>query len=1243
MDSHKGGRQFLLGIALSLFGFPVAWLAAAEPSVGEASQGWSPGADIEGATTDLRGLPTGKLTDSDPTVQIRLEVRGPDAQPAPPSAPRGAGGPIRFFADGDRGSMEIFNDSPFPVCCEVLGLDALGVGTLLSLAPDSPLCVIPKRDSARWPFKADGLDGYLLVFAWRKRGLPEEVGLNSEALRRLLLLAAKDEMAARTAFLPGTSNWLNRSPSAERPIETEVALENLRLEAEVRATCYALSGRLSAATGVLQQAIEDCVAKAGKDVWQTATLREFLRDIEQRRRLTGEQRARRIWAEVAMAKLDAERDYCPLAPRRFFPLSYVAGMQTGDAPQERPRRAEVLVPRDVEVTRGAESPALDTADPDDILAALRETALPDSLPLARLRNNLGVLAFASADYERAAEHLRAATHACELRLGPQHPDYATCLGNLGRVCLSCARYPEAERHLRRALEIRRLALGEQHLDFARGLDQLAGCLLVTGDLASAEPLQRRAAEIAGRALGRRHTFYACVQSNLATTAYVRGRIREAAEIWRQGMTSLGETRADNVLLSLLLNNLGTVHRQQEELDQAEQCFRESLRRIARLYGEDHPYVALRWQNLGAVAQDRGEFDQAEQCHLRALKIREAAFGDNHPDVAAALSGLAANARRKGDLAAALAYQRRCLAISQLTVERSLAGESLRKQLLMTQAYRHHLDSYLALVLAAKAEPREAYEHVLRFKGRIWKCQRAARVAEDDPELRPVFRELQAIAARLARLAVSSPSAEDPGNWRRQLDQLAERKEQSERELSARSPAYRAARQDIAVETVLAAVPPDAALVDFLEFGRLLPQSAEQGRGATWQQHLLAFVFAAERPLELVELGPSQPIGAAVDVWRRTFGRGKQGAEAARFLQEHLWAPLEPKLAAANLVLVSPDGVVGRLPLAALPGKRPGEYLLEERAVVTVPVPQVLPLLLQERPEPIQLGLKNVLLVGGVEYDASPDAIAKESQPKKTFGRRVLRGSEWRAFTPLPGTRGELAAIEKMYRDIFGQEGLSTLEKARAGKSSFLAEAPRHRYLHVATHGFFAPPSLRSAFTARADQSPLLGSPGFDDESPQPLGYYPGLLSGLAFAGANREPEENEDDGILTAEEVQTLDLRNVELATLSACETGLGEVAGGEGLLGLERAFQVAGAATVIASLWKVDDAATRDLMERFYDSLWNKDMGKLAALREAQLWMLRERGLRGLRPLDGEEDPSRDNRLPPYAWAAFVLSGDWR
>ena len=127
-----------------------------------------------------------------------------------------------------------------------------------------------------------------------------------------------------------------------------------------------------------------------------------------------------------------------------------------------------------------------------------------------------------------------------------------------------------------------------------------------------------------------------------------------------------------------------------------------------------------------------------------------------------------------------------------------------------------------------------------------------------------------------------------------------------------------------------------------------------------------------------------------------------------------------------------------------------------------------------------------------------------------------------------------------------------------------------------------------------------------------------------------------------------MDLRSVDLAVLSACETGLGKLEAGEGVLGLQRALQVSGTGTVVATLWQIPDEPTRFLMERFYANLWDKKLPKLEALREAQVWMLREgkrhEGLsRGLESVGDNEPKNQAGRLPPYYWAAFVLSGDWR
>jgi CHAT domain-containing protein len=337
---------------------------------------------------------------------------------------------------------------------------------------------------------------------------------------------------------------------------------------------------------------------------------------------------------------------------------------------------------------------------------------------------------------------------------------------------------------------------------------------------------------------------------------------------------------------------------------------------------------------------------------------------------------------------------------------------------------------------------------------------------------------------------------------------------------------------------------------------------------------------------------------------------------------------------ADVILISPDGALGRFPLGALPGDDPQQYLLEERTLACVAVPQALPALLHGERRQVE---GNLLALGGVKYDVDPGKLPNEPRPEpKPFGRKnaglnVVRWEGRNKFKYRPGSASELLAIKDLYGKHFGPTGLTTLEGGRASEAALREAAPHHLYLHLATHGYFAPPQLRSALSAAPRQE-------FASRASLSVStLHPGLLSGIALAGANLGANEGHD-GVLSAEEVATLDLSGVDVTILSACEAGLGETAGGEGLLGLQRAFQVAGAGTVVATLWKVNDGATRDLMERFYANLWERDMGTLEALRDAQVWMLRERGPRGLDL--GDDEP---RRLPPKYWAAFVLSGDWR
>jgi CHAT domain-containing protein len=229
----------------------------------------------------------------------------------------------------------------------------------------------------------------------------------------------------------------------------------------------------------------------------------------------------------------------------------------------------------------------------------------------------------------------------------------------------------------------------------------------------------------------------------------------------------------------------------------------------------------------------------------------------------------------------------------------------------------------------------------------------------------------------------------------------------------------------------------------------------------------------------------------------------------------------------------------------------------------------------------------------------------------------------------------------------------SLEGSDATEAALRRNLPGARYVHLATHGFFADARFRSAFQHDVAREQLrVGRVLMSGRRSTVTERNPLILSGVVLAGANRPPPTNDwgaplgDDGILTAEEVAELDLHDTELVVLSGCETALGDVAGGEGVFGLQRGFALAGARASVASLWQVDDQVTRRLMTRFYDNLWHRHLGRLEALRQAQLAVLREPGAaggggRGVVHTAGPAEATREARTPPRLWAAWVLSGD--
>jgi CHAT domain-containing protein/tetratricopeptide (TPR) repeat protein len=875
---------------------------------------------------------------------------------------------------------------------------------------------------------------------------------------------------------------------------------------------------------------------------------------------------------------------------------------------------------------------------------------------ARSLNTLGALYSANGDFPRAESLYQRALRVGKSVFGEQHPAYATTLTNLGGLYLEMGDFTRAVPLHQKALEVMKFVHGEQHPDYAVALDNLAALYHDLGDDARAAPLHYKAIEIMSSVLGPQHPDYAISLSNLARVYCSTGEYAKAEPLFRQSLeirkSVFGERHP---AYAMNLSGLGELYFAMGDYSQAESFFRQSLEIRKSVFGERHPDYATSLSDLAGVYFAMGDYAQAEPLQQRALAIFESILGKQHRAYAVALSNLAGIYSSMADYVRAKPLHEQAFEIALDFVESTSVVQDERGQLALGQQLKSALDSYVGCLLRQGGRADEAYRAVLNWKGATLMRQRAARAEAESDELNPVFAELQSVVRQWGTIIAATPR--DDLRWKVRLAELTQRKEHLEAILIEQSISFRAlGRADIA--NMIKTLPEGAVLVDYLEIW--LPQPGLGTPSANGKQKtLVAFVVDRESNVKSFDLGASAAVDAAIAQWRSGYGGADAAVDAGAVLRERLWAPLEGAIGDAELVLISPDGALGKLPFAALPGSKPDTYLIEDVAIALVPVPRLIPMLQEsDKADPLD---HKLLLLGAVDYDQREGSTSASHNSEQVVAisksrgdvRIAAAGAHW---TLLPGTEAEVETIAKMYEELglTAKHELTTLRGAAATEENFRATAPRSRILHLATHGFFADEEKKSALTL--DERDVANQGFMSDRPAVTRGINPGLLSGIVLAGANAPPELPEDpaelatlpeDGILTAEELAFLPLRGVDLVVLSACETGLGLSAGGEGLLGIQRAFQVAGARTTIASLWKVDDAMTQRLMTSFYRNRLEHKQSTLDALRNAQLKILREQRettaeaqARGVRPPEGAAAAKRGS---PYYWAAFTLSGDWR
>jgi CHAT domain-containing protein len=864
--------------------------------------------------------------------------------------------------------------------------------------------------------------------------------------------------------------------------------------------------------------------------------------------------------------------------------------------------------------------------------------------------DLGDLASSRAAYEMVLVHR-------ESRRPEDHPDLANARGNL-----ALSLHPMGE--LARARELREAVLAscertlpEDDAKLTRSRANLAISMHVMGDLAGARALREAVVAARERTLPEHHPDLLHARGSLATSVHAMGDLAGARALRESVVAGYERTLSpDHASLQYARIQLATSMHDMGNLEGARALRGAVVDNFERTLPEGHPDLLSARQNLANSMQALGELTGALELREAVLAARLRALPEDHPDLWRARASMAVSMEALGDPHGALVLRKAVLAACERTLPEHHRDHLLsRGSLLASYRATGDLDEARALVpsladgMRARAlealalAPREALEAVARERGRLsgvffssesggapldrvvfelsetlrlvaGEAARSLSRFESDPELAPLLAEAASVRSALNDLVGGGARPErNREAVAEELTRLTLVRDAAERQASRRLAERGVVTRSVDAESLAAALEPGDVAVGYR---RLLPWNGEARGG-----RVVAHVLTSAGELSRVDLGPATEIEGLAVAWRASLGaplsdasRSPSGGQrglgfvvgvgdnaegAGRRLRERV---LDPVMAAAGesakRLFLCPDDVLFLVPFDALPD---GERRVGDRLGIVSEVSFA-----RFLSESVALEAEaSLLALGGVDYG---DADAETEGAR----RSALLGS----FVPLPESRREAESIATLFGTALAKEA-ALLTGASTTKAALFEAAPGTCYVHVATHGWFAPESVKSI----ADASPA--DPTRMTLEQRITGLAPMTLCGLALAGANNGRDSlGRVPGILTAEELCSLDLSQCELAVLSACETNVGIRRAGQGIQSLQAALYAAGARTSITSLWKVDDAATRRLFEVFYTNLWVAKMPKAEALWRAKV-TLREEG------------------HPPRDWAGWVLTGD--
>lgn len=847
-------------------------------------------------------------------------------------------------------------------------------------------------------------------------------------------------------------------------------------------------------------------------------------------------------------------------------------------------------------------------------------------------NQTGEMLYASGRFRSAELAFAAALEIYRLNNMYNSKEAASVISNLGLLYHATGRYTQAEENTTEAMELRRSVVRNDST-LGSSYNNLAVLYKDMGRYTEAQDMFERAVENIGEYQGYNSVPYSIVLNNQAIFYQVTGRYGEAegllAEAVEIASEQLGDRSANFIRMKV---NLALLYQLLEEYDEAEKIYLEAISVKRRRLGSGHPDFAVMLRNISSLYQATGQLDKVEESLQDALDIYRRRFGRENPHYAATASELASFYMITGNTEAALPLLEEAISTeSELldshhpnyisTLERMAVlkwqdedyhdAYSLYKEVL--DKYLYQIDTHFPAMSEteksrfwARIQPKfirfnsfvlEAEEHVGGITGDMYNYHIAVKalllsettrvrnqiLQSGDTGLTEKFRDWLDIKEYLSYLY--TVPRDELEKEKVNVDSLENEANRKERELSRISEAFGKgyAREKVYYTDISSFLNENEAAVEIIRFRKynyLLPD--------TTVNYAALIVDGSDNFPKMKIFGNGNDMETVYAAeYRRIMERAMENDDLYRVY----WGDMSLLTERYDDLYLSLDGVFNQINLQTLSDPE-GNYLIEQKRIYYVPNTRILAEGIRGKSS---AGIKegDAVLIGDPNYSLGVDWDKVTSMP----------------LPELPGTREEVNIIDNIFGSVGWKTSVYLDDLATESTVKGLADPD---ILHVATHGFFLDDT-----DAGADEKVFGIEPEKAVENPL-------LRSGLMLAGADNTIQQigtgiaDGDDGILNAYEAMLLNLSSTSLVVLSACETGLGEIINGEGVYGLQRAFQIAGAKTVVISLWQVSDEITQMLMTEFYRN-WLDYGDKNMAFRTAQLHV-------------------KQNFPSPFYWGAFVM-----